>query len=827
MYESIDCLATECAPAPASSVHEAMKSTKGKSKAGASRAAAGGFGSGASGFGGFGGFGGSGSNSSLSYLAEPPSFTAISDPHVVVAFKNVLKKDSTTKAKALEELVAYAQAHPFEKDGGVEEVILDVWVQLYPRTSIDNSRRVRELSHNLQFELMKSARKRMERHIPSIVGAWLAGIYDRDRGVARAANDGLASFLNTPEKTLGFWKKCQAQILDYAVEAIQETKDTLSDERSTTKEDAEAKYFRVITASLSLMLGLLQRMDDSDIAKLQSRYDDYFAEETVWKSITFGEPSVRRITCQLLFACLQRKLPYAEDTKARQAFVTGGLRTSQAGSAREYVRALTKLTQAHPEIWSGAGEKKSSFSRLLTFIAKGSQGSPPVFWENLDQLLGLIPAELLNLQASSSLVTSLKNGVTNREEPRTNTSFAWKCYIDTASRLLKSLSPEDQLEFGKEHLFPLFEQFLFAVSDRSAFIPMGPNAISIFVEAYLALVTAAEPVKSAFAEEWENLSATFSANISGSLPEVSKEFQQSQEKIGEEGRRWFGLVGQIYQKIAATDQEVPDYTTAASAKVISQSISLLESRNLKPFGAASIIEFALSTSPHLFGGDKWTKVADFLRATAEADINKAITSPSSRNIFSCVRVLGTFTSKESEYAQLWTTWIDAVLSSATVESKGPAVTALISHEKGSRLSAAHSSLQEYILAQTMLSIRSQSSTWDLLEAAVTYQALSEDSYLTLSQDVMSSFEKEPQNSANALMALEVLIKGKPRLFSENEELHTSLVAHLLSMSELSDETLSSKTASIRALLHSHTDGKLPVVGIIQSNLDRAGAQSLE
>jgi hypothetical protein len=82
------------------------------------------------------GFGfGSASGSSLSYLAEPPSFTAISDPNVVVSLKNVLKKDSTTKAKGLEELIHHAQSHPFEEDGGVEEALLDIWVCYHSRFS--------------------------------------------------------------------------------------------------------------------------------------------------------------------------------------------------------------------------------------------------------------------------------------------------------------------------------------------------------------------------------------------------------------------------------------------------------------------------------------------------------------------------------------------------------------------------------------------------------------------------------------------------------------------------------------------------------------------
>lgn len=97
-----------------------MKRGKGKAAAPAGS----GFGAGS-----FGGFGASGGGSSLSYLAEPPSFSDISDPNVVVSLKSVLKKDATTKAKGLEELVAYVQAHPFDSDGGVEESLLDVWVR--------------------------------------------------------------------------------------------------------------------------------------------------------------------------------------------------------------------------------------------------------------------------------------------------------------------------------------------------------------------------------------------------------------------------------------------------------------------------------------------------------------------------------------------------------------------------------------------------------------------------------------------------------------------------------------------------------------------------
>ncbi|KFA64870.1 hypothetical protein S40285_02894 [Stachybotrys chlorohalonatus IBT 40285] len=774
---------------------------------------------------GFGG-GAAGQGSSLSYLTEPPSFSAVSDPNVIVFLKNLLKKDSTTKAKALEDLLAYVIAHPHDQ-GGVEEPVLDVWVQLYPRTSIDNSRRVRELSHNIQYELLKSARKRMEKHVPQIVGAWLAGLYDRDRVVARAASDGLSSFLNTPEKVNGFWKRCQAQIIDFAIGAIQETQDSLSDERSTTKEDAEAKYYRVVTASLSLVLGLLQRLSDEDIGKLRSRYDDYFAEENVWKSITFDDSSVRKSVCQLLVACLGRKLAYVESTKVKQAFITGGLKTNQANSALEYVIALTKLTQASPGVWAvSSSERKSPLTRLMAFIAKGSQGSPPKFWEYLDQLLTAIPAEDVTLDNASGLLTALKSGIANRDEPKTNTSYAWKCFIDTAKRLLSSLTAEDQLTFVQQHLFPLFEHFLFEVSDRpSTTIPTGLNAMAVFVDAYLAIVQASPAVVMASSGEWDRLAGIFSAKLAGSLPEVSKEYTSSQENIAEEGRRWFGLVGQIHAKVVELS-EIPDHTDKPSAKILSQCVVLLESRNMKPFGAARVLEYALSTSPHLFSDEAGRRVADFLLTAGEEHVDKVIQSASSRYLLSCLRLLGGLSSQHQQYSKIWQTWVEAILELDDATIRDPALAGLISHDQAALFVKRNEKLQSTIAAQALATARSEASAWELFEAAVTYDVLTPEASQRLAREVVSLLG-ESQHAESALRALEVLANNKPEQFFQDESLHTALVAQLLSLSEIGSGANSSKAATIRSLLESRGNGKLPIVGIIQSNLERVGSQPLE
>jgi hypothetical protein len=99
---------------------------------------------------GFGGFGSNSSGSTLSYLTEPPNLSSISDANVAICFKNLSKKDGTTKSKALEDLRAYVQTHPYEQDGGAEEAVLEAWVRYISmrlfKLRMDNSKYLWEVS---------------------------------------------------------------------------------------------------------------------------------------------------------------------------------------------------------------------------------------------------------------------------------------------------------------------------------------------------------------------------------------------------------------------------------------------------------------------------------------------------------------------------------------------------------------------------------------------------------------------------------------------------------------------------------------------------------
>lgn len=77
------------------------------------------------------GFGAASSSTSrLSFSNPPPNLSQISDSNLVVSFKSLSKKNDTTLAKALDDILAFVKTHPDEEGGGIEDAVIKAWVCL-------------------------------------------------------------------------------------------------------------------------------------------------------------------------------------------------------------------------------------------------------------------------------------------------------------------------------------------------------------------------------------------------------------------------------------------------------------------------------------------------------------------------------------------------------------------------------------------------------------------------------------------------------------------------------------------------------------------------
>jgi hypothetical protein len=673
----------------------------------------------------------------------------------------------------------------------------------------------------------------MERFIPKIVGSWLAGTYDRDRAVSRAAQDGITSFLDTENKVIMFWKRCQIQILDYAQEAINETPQTLSDERTMTSDDVQAKYFRVIGSSISLVSNLLVKLGVDDTVKYRDKYDEFLSNnKKLWALASCEDSFVRRTVDQLLDVCVDKQstIIEADLELISHGFIAEALKSSQSSSTLQLLNALRKVTSRYPQVWTSAYKgKKSASSRLRHFVEKGSQGGPPAFWQSFHGLLLILPDGILPTDVHTSLdfLKSFRDGIGNREEPRSNGPEAWNNYLGAVKLFAGHLN--DATTQGKvyqESIYPVFEQYLHPTTENSKW--SSGNNTAILAKAYH-ICASSQGLESeeSFSNEWQKLANDFIQRLNMSLPEQSKDYHKSQTAIVAESHRWFGLLSAILKIDSPNTPK--ELLTIASSKILTTAVMVGINRNGKPYSSAATIEAALRLAPRFVGNDPASLSA--VRSLLENHLPKLIVSPSSTYLISILNLFRSIPDQELVFERVWQSTIDGLLALPLGEQKIKVITALISNDAVATLAQRDASLQDFIFATVIASVqdheRIEAAT--LFSAALTFNSVAANTEKNILNQIIGLVG--PNNGAidSALTALELISKKKPGLLRQEGKTYIALVTRVLALTELSKSEISSRARKLKAILDASettTGSTSPILHVILENLETASPQSL-
>ncbi|GMF61920.1 unnamed protein product [[Candida] boidinii] len=193
-----------------------------------------------SGFSSFSGFGGAssglGTNGfevSLNYYTGIPDPNVLSNNSLKLIFKSLLKRDEVTREKAIVELLNFIETDSNKLEIINDELLIISWVQLYAKLSIDNSKKIRSTSHQIQSKFVVLLGKKYLKSLRDTIGIWLNGCFDNDRNNSRVCIQSLQSAFNdNTEKINNLWEVFAYQIINYSSQIIRfESKDSLSDER--------------------------------------------------------------------------------------------------------------------------------------------------------------------------------------------------------------------------------------------------------------------------------------------------------------------------------------------------------------------------------------------------------------------------------------------------------------------------------------------------------------------------------------------------------------------------------------------------------------------
>ncbi|KAH8659186.1 hypothetical protein BGZ60DRAFT_120170 [Tricladium varicosporioides] len=758
----------------------------------------------------FGGFGSTSARSSLSYVTEIPNLSKISDPNVVVAFKNLSKSDSTTKTKALEVLQEYVSHHPNE-EGGTEDAVLLAWVKFYPRVSINNNRRVREQAHTLQLMLLKSARKRMEKHIPDTVGSWLAGCYDRDVFVARLAENGISSFLDTDAKVVAFWTRCQSQILSYAEEAINETPESLSDERNTSPDDAQALYHRVVGSSISLVANLLTKINKKEILKYQGKYELFLQNKKLWGLASSEDPFIRKTIDNLLIVSLEKQKEILETIVERisSGFINKALRASQSTSSLPLLQALSKLTVTFPEVWTSAYKDKdkdagNSFKRLRAFIQKGSQGSSAEYWILLQDLLSKLPPEILPSTGVEALETLniFRNSIEGREELRQHANQAWLSYFATVGVVTNNIRDSAvRAEIFREAVYPILEGYMTDETGRN------PVTTSASVKAFSLWYSqkGLKPQDSLGFSLQKLVNAFIARGLTSAHTgsETLESQKQAQRNIIAEGHRWFSLLAEVlkFEELNDLANLMIDY----SRGIYNSAIKTIIGEEGNAYSATATVEIALRLTPVVVCDSSET-LASF-KSFVRNDLPKPrmIISASSRHLVSLLFILRSIPSQEDVFEVAWKSAIDSLLKIPVDSSTLQVFTALLANEAVSKLSQSFEGLQKLLVKVNVLALQGNSDARSLFETAITFDCYAGATTTTLMLQILQhcnskDTESYPATLDNALKSLEFISAHKPGLLNDDSDNRIVLITMLLEITEISDKPLALRAMRLKTVV---------------------------
>ena len=635
--------------------------------------------------------------------------------------------------------------------------------------------------------------------------------------MSRAANDALSSFLQTKEKEEAFWKAVQTRALEFATEAVNETPDTLSDERSTTKQDSDAKYHRVVGASLCLVLNIMRK---GDISALQDGLARYLEVEALWTMSKAEDPFVRRAFYQLLRFILDTKFEVLEPRlqQVGRALVAEGLKNDQVGSATDLLRVLAALTRHFPQVW---GTQKHSLQRVQQFVAQGSQGGAEEYWLALDQLLLTLPDKAPSLETVSNFLRSMRKGIAGRLESLTSRHQAFQTYAHVFELFLGHLPLTGA--FLEEHLSSLTRQYLHPNPESGLPSPQRPQCLA---EAWI--IAASHPdteTTKAVAEEWQKLGSSFLSRMSNSLPEVSEGYQKSQNAISSEGERWFALADTILSRKGDKCASLEGLITASSVEILHGALDLLSRRNFKPFGAASVIQSAFRHCPRLCADNDL--LGSFFALDQTEIYRTVVASPSLPYLVSGLDTVSG--EKGDRFEKIWTLLIEAALQLTDRALVISAVRVLIAVASVAAFAQNVAPLQSFLVAvwkDYAVSGDSSFAVKDLCEATLSFDSMADESMSAIATDMISGFDA-PETYPSAVAALELVLQKRPGLIPANHDLHVQLVTKLLALTELSDPALSKKAKALRLLLEQQPAAHNPVTRIIENHLHEAGPSSLE
>jgi hypothetical protein len=638
-----------------------------------------------------------------------------------------------------------------------------------------------------------------------MVPTWLAGTFDNDKGVAKAATTGWESLLNTNEKMTALLKKSQPVILAYAQEGLDETPESLSDERTMSPDDLKATYTRLIGNCIDMVTHLMKSLGEEDRKKYSAKYEAFFGNSEFLECTSSEDVHLRRSSMRLISTCMFRhsSIIKANLKTIGHALLSEALSSNQLGSAFDLLDLIKILTSRFPELWTEATLRKNPLARFRNFVGKGSQRGDPGYWSCLASLLVIMPQDILPPKTTTLLdiLSSVRAGIKNRDEPRTNSSAAWTAYINIVRDMLfnRLSDPESQVKLFQEALLPIIANFTLIPSEEVAWSVDTPARVRAVLELFSSLEsgTLRDCVRDLVLQDILSNAKKLEEDLFSPLADNIIELRFS---------RWFQIVDWVFthpelRLYLGSPQGKEDVILSATEDLIRACPKVIEGRLGKSYGAASGLSACISSMTIV---KERPALMDFVKAFLAKELFGLLLTPSGEYLLSALKSLKASGQQEA-FKNIYSTTIRKALELSPSDRQTKSIILILLKGNGADLALTNDLLQKFIHhhAREALDIEigdDRDPSWSVLCAAIISKSMSVANATTITDMIITNLLYGDDVAIDrGLRALKCFSEKDTAILVSSSERIRNLLTCLVKLSEDDMDSADPRESAIQSL----------------------------
>ncbi|XP_064613366.1 E3 ubiquitin-protein ligase listerin-like [Liolophura sinensis] len=332
------------------------------------------------------------------------------DPTFRVTLRKLSKRDAVTKLKALQEFSALCADTSEE----AVKAALPFWPKIYNKVSVDVDHKVREASQQAMAAIASRVGRNLAPHLKSIMGCWLLCQCDTYPTVATAAQQAFSSAF-PPAKQSDAIVYCKEEIAEFLLDNLTvQTSSTLSDPKTSSPEDMEMKYNRMVTSSLLAWRKLLETLPASQHGRVPATLTQLLNNPKLWKLSKSSVTAIKAAVYSFMSGVCQCQTEVAVQFTSKLApLALHSVDETDSVLCGQLWEAVLSAITYLPECWNHVNGQKAFLPKLRKLLQNGCCGNATVVGPNILPLFSKIPDEVCGTRQKlwKDLFENLKQGL--------------------------------------------------------------------------------------------------------------------------------------------------------------------------------------------------------------------------------------------------------------------------------------------------------------------------------------------------------------------------------------------------------------------------------